>query len=90
MLTSDPTAVSWGRSRLDVFARSTDKALWHKWFDGTTWHDWSSLGGQFEIRPAHAPDKCLDVAFASTAEGARVQQHTCVRQPNELFTIVAP
>jgi hypothetical protein len=45
---------------------------------------------QFEIRPAHAPDKCLNVAFASTAEGARVQQHTCVRQTNELFTIVAP
>jgi hypothetical protein len=32
------------RGRLDVFARGTDDALWHKWYDGR-WSDWVSLGG---------------------------------------------
>jgi hypothetical protein len=43
----------------------------------------------YEISPAHAPDKCLDVISASTGEGVRVQQHTCVQQLNELFTFVS-
>ena len=34
-LTSDPVAVSLGNGRIDVFVRGTDKALWHKWWDGT-------------------------------------------------------
>ena len=34
-LTSDPTAVSWGSGRIDVFARGPDNALWHRWFEGS-------------------------------------------------------
>jgi hypothetical protein len=31
-LTSSPSACSWGGVRIDVFAKGTDNALWHKWF----------------------------------------------------------
>ena len=44
-LTSAPTAVSWGSDRLDVFAKGTDNALWHKWWGGGPWSGWESLGG---------------------------------------------
>jgi repeat uncharacterized protein DUF346 len=49
-LTSDPTAVSWGSGRIDVFARGPDNALWHKWFDGN-WSAWESLGGSLASGP---------------------------------------
>lgn len=39
------SAVSWGPGRLDVFAVGTDSALHHLYWDGTTWHDFESLGG---------------------------------------------
>ena len=61
-LTSEPAAVSWGGSRLDVFARGTDGALWHLG-DGSTWAAWESLAGQITSSPAVAswgPDR-LDV-----------------------------
>jgi repeat uncharacterized protein DUF346 len=35
-ITSDP-AVSWGPGRIDVFARGTDNAVYHQFYDG----DWS-------------------------------------------------
>jgi Repeat of unknown function (DUF346) len=38
-LTASPAAVSWGSSRIDVFARSTNNMLVHRWFDGG-WNDW--------------------------------------------------
>src|ERR1700674_4986070 len=38
-----PTSATWGANRLDTFARGTDGALWHSYFDGA-WH-WESLGG---------------------------------------------
>ena len=50
IITSDPAAVSWSSGRLDVFARGTDRALWHKWFDGS-WHGWESLGGGLTSAP---------------------------------------
>ena len=63
--TSEPAAVSWGGSRLDVFARGTDGALWHRWADDsqTAWAAWESLAGQVTSSPAVAswgPDR-LDV-----------------------------
>jgi hypothetical protein len=50
ILTSDPATVSWGDSRIDVFVRGTDNALWHKWFNGT-WSGWESLGGVLSSGP---------------------------------------
>ncbi len=37
--------MSWGPNRIDLFAVGTDHALWHKWWDGTRWGGWESLGG---------------------------------------------
>lgn len=51
-LTSAPAAASWGGNRLDVFARGTDNALWHRWWDGSAWSNWESLGGVLTSGPA--------------------------------------
>src|SRR5579884_1839381 len=45
------TAVSWGNDRIDIFARGSDNALWQEWFDGTTWHTWTRLGGDINSSP---------------------------------------
>jgi hypothetical protein len=57
---SDPTAVSWGNGRIDIFVKGTTNALWHKWYDGR-WSDayipnggWESLGGVLYS----GPDAC--------------------------------
>ena len=42
----DPTVASWDQNRLDVFTRGTNDALWHKWWDGSSWSPgWENLGG---------------------------------------------
>ncbi|WP_052914317.1 tyrosinase family protein [Protofrankia coriariae] len=51
VLTSGPGAASWGSGRLDVFARGTDSALWHRWYDNG-WSEWESLGGVLTSEPA--------------------------------------
>ncbi len=50
-MTSPPECVSWGANRLDCFVRGTDKALWHKWWDGSRWNKWESLGGVLTSLP---------------------------------------
>jgi beta-glucosidase-like glycosyl hydrolase len=52
IMNGDSKTVSWGSGRLDVFARATDGSLLHKWWDGTAWHDWESLGGRIVGDPA--------------------------------------
>ena len=51
-LTSAPSVSSWAPNRLDVFARGTDNALWHIWWNGTRWSSWESLGGTITSAPA--------------------------------------
>ncbi|HKY16469.1 MAG TPA: hypothetical protein VJM33_16200, partial [Microthrixaceae bacterium] len=51
-LTSDPGVSTWGDQRLDVFARGTDNAVWHRWFDRGSWFGWESLGGRATSSPA--------------------------------------
>jgi len=50
-LTSQPAVVSWDEGRLDIFAVGTDSALWHRWWDGSSWGGWQSLGGVLESPP---------------------------------------
>jgi hypothetical protein len=50
VLTSGPGCSSWDEGRLDVFVRGTDRALWHKWYDGG-WSGWESLGGVLTSDP---------------------------------------
>ncbi len=45
-ITSNPAVVSWGANRIDVFARGTDGAVWHRWWNGRSWGGWESLGGK--------------------------------------------
>jgi len=52
--TSAPAATLWSATgRIDVFARGSDNALWHKWFDESL-HDWESLRGVLTSGPAVA------------------------------------
>ncbi|GGK63994.1 hypothetical protein GCM10011405_09940 [Rufibacter glacialis] len=37
--------MSWGANRLDVFAKGTDNAVHHRWWNGSSWGGWESLGG---------------------------------------------
>jgi hypothetical protein len=32
-----PEAVAWGPNRLDVFVVGTDRSLYHKWWNGSSW-----------------------------------------------------
>jgi len=48
----DPAVSSWGINRLDVFARGTDSTLWHRWWDGSSWSGWESLGGVLSSSPS--------------------------------------
>ena len=43
---------SWGRNRLDTFVIGNDRALWHKWWNGSAWSGWESLGGRLYSNPA--------------------------------------
>jgi hypothetical protein len=53
-LVSQPV-VAWGANRLDVFVRGTDRALYHKWWNGSSWGPsltgWENLGGQLISAP---------------------------------------
>lgn len=51
ILTSAPGATSWGRNRIDVFVRGTDKGMYHKWWNGR-WSNWENLGRILESAPA--------------------------------------
>lgn len=52
-LTSPPAVSSRGAHKLDVFVRATDGALYHKLWNGSTWSNWESLGG--ELKEGSAP-----------------------------------
>jgi len=67
-----PAACSWGSGRLDVFVQGTDGALWHKWYTGTSWSSWESLGGALTSSPAAATapgSSSIDV-FVRGTDGA--------------------
>ena len=50
---TDGVAVSsWAANRLDCFVIGNDRALWHKWWDGSAWRGWESLGGGLYSAPA--------------------------------------
>lgn len=52
ILTSKPNAAAWAANRIDVVARGTDSAVWHRWWDGSRWNGWESLGGILQGAPA--------------------------------------
>lgn len=50
-LEGNPSIVSWGPGRLDVFSRGADNALYHIGRDGV-WRNWDWLGGQMVGDPS--------------------------------------
>ncbi|MGH9900453.1 MAG: S8 family serine peptidase, partial [Pyrinomonadaceae bacterium] len=50
--TTAPAVSSWAANRLDCFVTGTDRAMWHKWWDGSAWRGWESLGGVCTSAPA--------------------------------------
>jgi hypothetical protein len=53
LLASAPAVTAWGGEPMEVFAIFDDGALWDRYWDGTTWHPWESLGG--ELQPGSTP-----------------------------------
>jgi hypothetical protein len=47
--------VAWGPNRLDVFVLGTDRALYHKWWNGSSWGPsvtgWEYMGGKCAGQP---------------------------------------
>jgi hypothetical protein len=68
-------------SRMDVFLRGEDDALWHTWrADGEPWTDWQSLGGPLASDPAAVSDGYFSVhVFALGAGGALLHRHLAGR-----------
>jgi hypothetical protein len=71
VLTSGPDASSWGSSRVDVFVRGTDNALWHRSWNGTSWSSWDSLGGILTSNPSAVSQgpNSIDVFVRGTDKG---------------------
>ena len=46
-----PAAVSCDPNRMDVFVVGSDKALWTRAWNGSSWSDWASLGGSLTSAP---------------------------------------
>ncbi len=49
---SAPAVSSWATSRLDVFVRGTDNAIWHASSNGAGWSGWDSRGKTIVSSPA--------------------------------------
>jgi hypothetical protein len=58
-----PAVAALGLGDARVFIRGTDSALWTRTWNGTTWTNWSSLGGSLTSGPAVGtrPDGVYDV-----------------------------
>jgi hypothetical protein len=61
-LTGPPAACSWGADRIDVFARGPHGSVLHKFWDGTDWSDFHSLG-----LPAADDDDVVPLVSTMTA-----------------------
>ena len=47
-LASDPAVTAWGVDQMEVFAVFPNGELWDRYWDGASWHDWESLGGDLD------------------------------------------
>jgi hypothetical protein len=74
-ITSDPDVAVPAPGQLDLFVRGTDGALWHKWWSGTEWSNWASLGGYIKEGTgptAVSKETGTEDVFAEGAEGSVV------------------
>lgn len=52
-LASGPAVTAWAPDEFEVFAIFPDGELWDRYWDGSAWHPWESLGG--DLDPAGEP-----------------------------------
>jgi len=50
--TSDPDMSAWGTTRMDMFSRGGDNALWHRAWNSGIWGGWEKIGGTLSSGPA--------------------------------------
>lgn len=43
---------SWGTFESEIFAVHDDGQVWNRYWDGSSWHPWEPMGGEFEGTPA--------------------------------------
>ena len=67
---SSPAICSRTDTTFDVFAVGADKALWHRYYDGKSWHTWESLGGIITSSPAAVTRGGVIYIFARGNDGA--------------------
>ncbi|WP_270886394.1 PQQ-dependent sugar dehydrogenase [Pedococcus sp. 5OH_020] len=77
VVASAPAAVSWGGSRVDLFARGTSGQLLHAWSSGGGYSAWQNLGGNLTSAPSAASlsPGSLDVVARSGASDKVVRRH---------------
>lgn len=63
--------------RIDLFARGTDNALWHRWWDlGSPWTCWQSLRGDLASAPAVASHDPNVVHLNALGGDGRIQDRS--------------
>ena len=70
-MTSGVCATSWGDDRIDIFYKSTDDVLCHRYWNGINWSEEKFLGGDLRGTPAacsSGPDR-IDI-FARGTDNA--------------------
>ena len=98
--TASPAAVSWNSNyyRLDVFVRGSDGAVWQKYWDGSAWSRWTSLGGQVAPNTGPGVDEALHLFVQGTdnqlwfksANGAGTAWRTLGGAPPEALSTSSP
>ena len=75
-VTSAPAAVSWGGSRVDLFARGSAGQLLHAYTTGSSYSGWQNLGGQLTSAPAATSlaSNRIDVVARSGSSDALVRR----------------
>ncbi|MGA8071600.1 MAG: lectin like domain-containing protein [Halobacteriota archaeon] len=72
-----PAVTAQNANSLDLFVRGTDNALWYKYWTGTTWTAWKSLGGTLTSSPAAtSPGNGTIDVFVRGSNGALYQKTT--------------
>jgi Fungal fucose-specific lectin len=68
-----PKVISWGKDRIDAFARGSDGSLWHRAWNGSQWTQWGTLGGQIlpntEISISSWSQNRLDIFAVGSEKG---------------------
>lgn len=52
ILVGSPSVISMGTGHLDVYVRSNDNAVWHRYLTNNAWSAWEGLGGPVTSEPA--------------------------------------